>query len=55
MVEVNILPYHAFAADKSQHIGREYPLGDLPSVTAETAARWIAELQPQVSVPVRQG
>ena len=33
--EINILPYHNFGKDKYEGLGREYPMGDLPSPTPE--------------------
>lgn len=33
--EINLLPYHNFGKDKYDGLGRDYPMGDLPSPTAE--------------------
>ena len=31
--EINLLPYHSFGRDKYVGLGREYPMGDIPSPT----------------------
>ncbi len=33
--EMHLLPYHSFGRDKYEGLGREYPMGDLPSPTME--------------------
>ena len=33
--EIHLLPYHRFGKDKYDGLGREYPMGDLPSPTDE--------------------
>ena len=33
--EINLLPYHNFGKDKYTGLGREYPMGDIPSPTDE--------------------
>lgn len=33
--EINLLPYHSFGRDKYVGLGREYPMGDIPSPTDE--------------------
>ncbi len=33
--EINLLPYHRFGKDKYDGLGRDYPMGDLPSPTEE--------------------
>lgn len=33
--EINLLPYHNFGKDKYDGLGRDYPMGDLPSPAAE--------------------
>ncbi len=33
--EINLLPYHRFGKDKYDGLGRDYPMGDLPSPTNE--------------------
>lgn len=43
--EINLLPYHRFGKDKYDGLGREYPMGDLPSPTEEkmNALKAVAE------------
>lgn len=33
--EINLLPYHRYGKDKYEGLGREYPMGDLPTPTDE--------------------
>lgn len=43
--EINLLPYHRFGKDKYDGLGREYPMGELPSPAEEkmTALKAVAE------------
>jgi pyruvate formate lyase activating enzyme len=36
--EVNLLPYHRFGQGKYERLGREYPMGDIPSLKEEQVA-----------------
>jgi pyruvate formate lyase activating enzyme len=55
VVEINVLPFHAFAAEKCRHIGREYQLGHVSSVSTEMSDAWIFDLQARSRIPVRRG
>ena len=55
VVQVDLLPYHAFAGDKFRHVGRQYALADVPSVPAETSLQWVADLAGRLRVPVTGG
>ena len=38
VTEIHLLPYHRMGRDKYEGLGRPYPMGDLPSPTAEKMA-----------------
>ena len=41
VVEVNVEPYHPMGSSKSEELGEEYPLQNIPFPEKETVARWI--------------
>jgi pyruvate formate lyase activating enzyme len=55
IVEINVLPFHPLAREKSAHVGRAYELANVPEPDARTVQQWIEQLQSLTAVPVKRG
>lgn len=54
ILEVNIEPYHPLGSGKSELLGKDYPLKDLPFPDNAAAEEWIRAIQAQTHVPVKK-